>query len=118
MREFFIVANSFSAPFVSDQSTEFLFHDSPETALECFASMYKHPAGLYAAECYESANAYHKGDKPLARWLCNHEAEKQRLTKDLGSYSYLGHGPGEFEINGVRHTVEDPKGGRIVQTTA
>jgi hypothetical protein len=114
-REFFIQANSFAAPFFSDTSWEFVTAETPEAALESFAANYEHPCGLYAAACYESADAYHKNPRePLARWLCNHEIEKQRLTKDLKGYSILGHEPGRFEINGKMHVVQNPKAGRLV----
>ncbi len=113
MREYFIVANSFAAPFFSDQSTDYVKAATPEDALKAFASDYKHPCGLYAAVVYESADAYHKNKSYLSRWLCNHEIEKQRLTKNLGGYSCLGHEPGKFEINGELHTVKNPKQGRV-----
>jgi hypothetical protein len=35
-------------------------------------------------------------------------------TKGLGSYSYLGNGPGEFEVDHRKITIENPKEGRIV----
>ncbi len=114
-KEFFIVANSFAAPFFSDMTTDFQKATSPGKALEEFAKRYKHPAGLFAAGVYASAEDYHKGEKPLAKWVCNHEIEKERLTKDKGSYSYFGHGPGDFEINGVRHHVDSPKSGRVIE---
>jgi hypothetical protein len=114
MPEYFIKANSFAAPFFSDDSSGFVEAGSPEAALESFATAYSHPAGLYAAAAYASADAFHKGEGPLAKWLCNHEIRKQELTKDLPSYSYLGRAPGDFEIDRVRHVVPDPKGGRVV----
>ena len=114
MTEFFIYSNSFAAPFFSDTDTSFITADTAEAALKRFAEAYKHPAGLYAAAAYESADAYHNGAKPLAKWLCNHEQEKARLTKDLGSYSYRGDGPGRFEINGEMHTIADPRAGSLV----
>src|ERR1044072_4686078 len=88
MPEYFVVANSFAAPFVSDKWEQFVEGETTEAALGAFAASCGHPAGLYAAEIYADANSYHKRDQPLARWLCNHEAKKQELTKDLGSYSY------------------------------
>lgn len=114
MTEFFIYANSFAAPFFSDTDTVYQEGESAADALERFAAAYKHPAGLYAAIAYESADAYHKGAKPLATWLCNHEQAKQRLTDRPGGYSYMGHGPGDFEIDGERHLVENPKAGSVV----
>jgi hypothetical protein len=113
-QEYFIVANSFAAPFFSDDSTAFVKAASPVEALRKFAANYKHPAGLYAAIAFASADAYHKREKPLAKWLSNHERAKIRATKDKGSYSYLGHGPGSFEVDGKAITVADPKAGDVV----
>lgn len=113
--EWFIHANSFAAPFVSDSSSGFVRADTAEQALEKFAAEYDHPCGLYAAAVYRSADDYYKNVDPLARWLCNHELERQRLTNDLGGYSMLGHGPGDFEINGERHKVENPKQGKVIK---
>ena len=114
MKEYYITANSFASPFFSDQLDDFVKANSPEKALEKFAKNYKHPAGLYAAACYSSADAERKGQKPLARWMCNHELEKQRLTATKESYSYLGNAPGDFELDGKRVVIADPKGGRVV----
>ncbi len=49
MSEFFIVANSFAAPFISDESTHYVKARTAPLALEQFAAKYNHPAGLYAA---------------------------------------------------------------------
>jgi len=116
MKEFFIRANSFAAPFFSDTWDEYVQAETAEAALTKFAKECSHPAGLYSANAYDSADDFHKGKKSLAQWLCNHEAEKQRLTKSLGSYSYLGHEPGRFEINGELHIAEKPKEGKVVAT--
>lgn len=67
-REYFIVANSNAAPFVSDTSTQFVTAATPQDALTKFAAEYTHPAGLYAANCYESADSYHKSGPVLAEW--------------------------------------------------
>ncbi len=69
--EYFIEANSFAAPFFSDTSSGFVEADSPEQALLRFKDDYKHPCGLYAAVCYQDANAKHKGHEPLAKWVSN-----------------------------------------------
>lgn len=114
MPEFFIRAESFAAPFFSDSSTKFVEATTPEDALMLFAGSYSHPCGLYAADAYESADAYHKGAGPLARWLCNHEQAKRRLTDGLGAYSYYGDAPGRFRIGEEWHTIPDPKGGSVV----
>jgi hypothetical protein len=114
MPEYFVVANSFAAPFFSDQDSSYIKGKNPEDAMRKFAARYKHPAGLYSANLYLNADSYHKGDKQLVQWLCNHEIGKQKATKKLGAYSYLGHAPGKFEIDGKMVVIEDPKGGQIV----
>lgn len=114
MPEFFIRANSFAAPFVSDTSERYVTADTAEAALEAFAASYSHPCGLYSADVFASADAFHKGERELARWLCNHELAKQAITSDRPAYSYSGKGPGEFEIDGKPVKIEDPKGGRVV----
>jgi hypothetical protein len=118
MPEYFIVSHSFAAPFFSDEDTSYISGQSPEKAMVKFVARYKHPAGLYSASLYLNADSYHKGGKELVRWLCNHEIEKQEITKDKGSYSYLGHDAGKFEINGELHVIRNPKGGRIVRATS
>ena len=115
MKEWFIKANSFAAPFVSDDSTEFVEAKTAELALLKFIKEYQHHAGLYAAVVYESAEAYHKNKKPVAKWLCNYEIEKMRLTKNLGGYSFRGNSPGGFEIDGRSYVVENPKDGALVE---
>lgn len=116
MTEFFITARSFAAPFFSDDSSTYVEADTASEALATFASEYSHPAGLYAAEAWASADHYHKsgGKDPLAQWLSNHEIAKQEATKDKHGYGYLGHGPGEFDVDGERVSVPGPKGGRVV----
>ena len=111
--EYFINARSFAAPFVSDNWSEYIKSDSPRAALEQLAKNCTHPAGLFAAECYASADDFHKGKPFLAEWLSNHVREQQRLTKEKGTYSYFGHGPGDFEINGERHKIQNPKEGSV-----
>lgn len=115
--EYFIKAQSFAAPFCSDESQGFISADSPADALEVFARKYSHPCGLYSAFCYKDANAEAKGHKPLAKWLCNYEAEKQRLTHNLGSYSFLHSQDkkGEFmEVDGKRTYIKNPRAGSVV----
>ena len=115
MREFFVVANSFAAPFFSDISETFVKGPSPIKALEKFVKGYDHPAKLYAAMIYQDANAYHKKKKPIASWVCNHELKKMEVTKNLSSYSFRGEGPGVFSVDGVQYTVDDPYGGKVIQ---
>lgn len=114
MAEFYIEATSFAAPFFSDISSGYVDAPNATHALEQYAESYAHPCGLYAAVAYTSADAKNKGEKPIAKWLCNHEIERMRLTADKGAYSYLGHGPGDFEIDGERFTIAEPKSGRVI----
>ena len=115
MKEYFIVSNSFAAPFFSDTSTGYQAAPHAEKALEVFAEEYKHPCGLFSANVYESADAYHKGEKRLAQWLCNQEIEMQKITAKMSGYSYLGHGVGKFRIDEKEYSVENPKDGRVVE---
>ncbi len=112
--EYFIVANSFAAPFVSDTSESFQEADSPENALKLFAARYSHPARLFAAACYSSATDFHKGKASLARWLCNHELARQKAMKPKEACMYEGIAPGRFKVNGNLIVVEKPFEGRIV----
>lgn len=107
--EYFIVATSFAAPFVSDDSTSFETALTPASALVQFARRYKHPAGLYAALAYASATAYHKGAQPLARWLSNHAAKIDAAKPTM----ILVHGPGSMELDGKAVTVKNPKDGFV-----
>jgi hypothetical protein len=116
MPEFFIVANSFAAPFMSDTSEHWISAASASHALRTLVEEYSHPFGLYAAVCYKDANAHSKNAKPLARWLCNHEIALRKLTADLGGHTYRGNAPGDFEINGKRHVIKNPKEGEVFVT--
>jgi hypothetical protein len=107
--EYFIVATSFAAPFVSDDTTSFETALTPASALTQFAKRYKHPAGLYAALAYASATAYHKGAEPLARWLSNHAAKIESAKPTM----VLVHGPGCMELDGKAVTVKNPKDGSV-----
>jgi hypothetical protein len=113
MPEYFIDANSYAAPFVSDNSTKYVEADTPQEALEKFAADYKHPAGLYVAFAYESADDMHKGKYPLARWLSNKQIRIEELTEGKGSYTLYSDGPRSFELDGQHYTVE--AGGKVVE---
>lgn len=114
MREFFVFANSFAAPFCSDTSTEYVAAENPAEALAQFAKDYRHPAGLFFAACWASADDYHKGKPALAEWKSNRVLAEERAKEGKGGYSFCGHGPGHFEIDGKHVSVDDPKGGRVV----
>jgi len=108
MKEYFVVTNSFAAPFISDQGTRFVEAHNPNAALRRVAKEYKHPAGLYAADCYESADAYHKNEPRLARWLSN------KAQACEGATSLYSDGPEKVEIDGEWREIPDPKNGRVV----
>jgi len=110
--EYFIVANSFAAPFFSDRSTSFQKANNPEQSLKTFAKKYDHPCGLYAAVCYKNAEDYHKNKKPLAKWLSNDAKFMEGKTGMIKKEQV-----GEVEINGVMHHIENPQEGSIVLTT-
>jgi hypothetical protein len=118
MKEYFIVASSFAAPFFSDQSSQYIKGENPTEAMKSFVKQYKHPAGLYSAALYASADAYHKNDKHLLQYLSNHELGLRKATRGKHSYSYYGRAPGDFEINGQNVIVSNPKGGRIIRRKA
>ncbi len=113
MTEFFVVANSFAAPFFSDTSHDFVEADDAKMALERFAAEYTHPCGLYSANLYASADAYHKNESWLAQWLSNHAKGLADATADLHGYSVMGKGPGIVELNGVEHHFDNPKAGAV-----
>lgn len=107
MKEYYIVASSFAAPFVSDTSEHFQEAPDPREALERFAKQYKHPCGLYAAGCYEDATAFHKGKPMLARWLSNHA----RVIEESRATSLRSDGPGVLVLDGKPRSVGNPKEG-------
>jgi hypothetical protein len=78
MHEYFVVANSNAAPIVSDTSTEFQQASDAEDAGNSIRLKYNHPFGLYALVVYEDANAYHKGKKPLYRWLSDRALKSEK----------------------------------------
>ena len=113
MTEFYVVTNSFAAPFFSDTDYSYIEAETPNDALEHVAEHYSHPAGLYAAGAFTSADAKNKGEKPLATWLCNVAREKNRLMKGLGGCSMEGTGPDRFKLNGELHIVNNPREGSV-----
>lgn len=112
-KEYFIRAQSFAAPFVSDTSTGFAVGETPADALEGYTAAYQHPAGLYSAGVWASANDYHKGREPLARWLSNHAATIEDKTARLDGYSIRSDGPGSVCINNKTHKISNPKQGAV-----
>lgn len=114
MPQYYVVTNSYAAPFFSDTDEDYVNGDTPEEALLKAVEKYRHPAGLYAANLYRNHRSKHKGDKPLVAWRCNHAIAVKDATKDLGCYTYQGKAPGHFFVNDTEYTIDDPKGGRIV----
>jgi hypothetical protein len=110
--EYFVFANSFAAPFVSDSSTDFIHGDRPLVALKKFVKQYKHPAGLYFAALYRSSDDYHKGRNPLVKWTCNHQLKLAEIS-GRGAYAFLVKAPGEFEVDGKEYSVPNPKDGQF-----
>jgi len=111
--EYFVFANSFAAPFVSDSSESYVSGASAIEALERFVANYKHPARLYFAAIWRSADDYHKSKPALAKWTCNHELELQRLTKGQAVVAYRSGKPGNMEVNQELHTVKHPFDGEF-----
>lgn len=114
MTEFFVYAESFAAPFASDESTHFVQGATATDALTKFAESYRHRAGLYAAALFVDANAFHKGEKPLAIWLSNRARDLKRATEGLSGYSMISTGIDSFEIDGKRYVVRDSRLGSVV----
>jgi hypothetical protein len=112
--EYFIRAASFAAPFVSDESTDYVEADTPEEALLAFVERYKHPMGLYSADAYASADAYYKDQPRLARWLCNKQRVLDEATSGKSAYSVYSPSADAVEVDGERIEIQDPKGGGIV----
>ena len=69
MPEFFVVANSFAAPFFSDTDEQYVKGKTAQAAMDTFRKKYAHPAGLFAAALFINVDAYHKGKKALVVWL-------------------------------------------------
>ena len=83
MGEYFVRANSFAAPFVSDTSTGYSEGDTPSAAMLALVEGYSHPCHLYAADLYASADDFHKGCPALVSWRSNRERDNPqsgRLT--------------------------------------
>lgn len=115
MPEYFVFTNSFAAPFFSDSSTKYVEGDTPQEAMAKAVKDYKHPAGLFAAALYESADAYHKGQKPMIKWLSNKAQVVVRFESDGQSHSFYSNEDDTIRIDGVRHQIADPKSGSVVE---
>lgn len=110
---YFVRANQFhtpGTPFSPLMAT--VNATTPEAALTQYMASYSGQAGICTANCYDSDAARARNTQPLAVWASNHESERQRLTKGLPGHGFAMYAPGDFEIDGQRHTVANPKGGR------
>lgn len=118
MKEYFVVANSFAAPFFSDEEEGYIKGKSPRDAMQKFVKKYSHPCGLYSAVLFTNADAFHKNKKPLCKYLCNLELEKQRLTKNLKGFSFkhesISKDLSVIEIDYKKHSIRNPRGGKIL----
>lgn len=108
--EFFIHANSFAAPFVSEETTRYVQGEDASSALEAYGRVYK----PYAADVYASADAFHKREKPLARWRSNKARRLDEVTANKGSYSYEGVNEHAFKVDDQLYTVVEPREGSLV----
>ena len=86
MKEYYVVAHSFAAPFVSDTSKRFVCGETPGGALTQFVANYEHPCGLYSAAIFTDANAEAKRHAPLMRWQSN---AAQKLDGDPKEGGFL-----------------------------
>lgn len=84
MHEYFIVANSNAAPFVSDTTTHFILAEDPAKAIGGLIAEYTHPMGLYAANVYQDANDYHKNKEPLLQYLSDRAKAIVAEVKEKG----------------------------------
>lgn len=116
MTEYFVVAASFAAPFVSDMSYMHIFGETPKDAMLKFVEAYTHPRGLYSAQLYPSADDYHKEKKPLARWVSNHELAMNKLREENPHCGLMAHAPGKFQVDDKLFEVDNPKGGELFLT--
>lgn len=105
---FFIVGHTFAAPFVSEEFTKYSEAESAGDALTELAEQMRDHIGLFAGAAYANADAYHKGQDPIASWRSN-----KALALE-GASSVYSEGPGKAEIDGKATTIEDPKGGRLI----
>jgi hypothetical protein len=89
LNEYFVVSRSFQAPLISDTIEEYVKGEDPRATLEMYAADYGHAAGLYAANLYRDADAYHRAEEPLAIWWCNkaiYQDKQMRMPHDVNPY--------------------------------
>ena len=74
--EYFVVANSYAAPFFSDLSEKYVEGETPMEAMKKFIEEYTHPCGLYAADVYTNADAYYKRQGALVRVINKYKRDE------------------------------------------
>lgn len=114
MNEYFVRANSFAAPIVSDTSTGYQEGDTAEAAMLAFVEGYSHPSRLYSANLYASADDFHKGRPTLVEWMSNHAL----LLQHDGCATIRSLRPGLVEVNGEQRECEEPYDGKITKRPA
>jgi hypothetical protein len=75
MPEYFVITVSFPAPFVGDQSEEYIQANTPVDAWFKAEQNYKHQCGLFSLKVYPNADAYHKKEIPLVYYLTDKAKE-------------------------------------------
>jgi len=111
MKEYFIIANTFAAPFVSETIETFTKGKDAKDAMKNFIDGHKNE--IYSARGYKNADAFYKKEKPVVNYDCNKLLLLNSLTKDKSTYSYLSHSDKEFELDDVIYKVEEPREGVI-----
>ena len=75
--EFFVVTESFPAPFIGDMQMKRINSVSAQALINNItidergrgrANWYHHPSGLHAVKIYDSADNYHKRRPALIEW--------------------------------------------------
>ena len=105
-KEFFINYVTFPAPFFGERGQEYQEADTAREALEIAAK------GMYRAEAYENADAFHKKQEPLARYMSNRALAESKA----GTLVFLGWEGKScvLEIDGVVTRVKNARQGTVV----
>lgn len=114
MPEFFISATTFAAPFVSDRIDTYEDAATPQEAVLTVVERHRDGIGIYAANAFASADAYHKKQSPLAQWRCNRERLIRNAIDAYGAISVASDWSDRVEINGELHTIDGPKEGGFI----
>jgi hypothetical protein len=110
MPKYFVFANSFAAPLVSDRSMGYISSENAESVMLDFVETYNHPCGLYSANLYKSADDYYQNLPPLVEWRSNYAIMTDGV---VGFIRIIG--PNSIAVNGIIRTCENPKDGKITK---